>query len=309
MKESAAKVTYKIYSAFEFIRKEELRKTTRLVDGGWTLLGVNYQLRSYAVNTVLPSPCSIKLLLKTHSSEWVKVEIEDFHQNTERLRIEGTFEGLTPEEAANFVEWLGWDDARQTPHLKVILDANISQNKVQPFDIKAGSDNEGHILTSDAKEKLKTTYLRPLRDAVNELSPRRNSRLSQILFSHEAFRDKENHRLLNLSRTFNNQIAAYFKGEDGEGIQLQGADQLGKAIKDCIDEYLGQFSGKKSSFNINELNLKNILETLRLLFEDGYNLGLGSHNLLCIQEDYSGIDDEEAGVFVQGIEVRQNSNT
>ena len=30
---------------------------------------------------------AIKLVLKTHSSEWIKIENEDFHQNTDRLEI------------------------------------------------------------------------------------------------------------------------------------------------------------------------------------------------------------------------------
>ena len=52
---------------------------------------------------------AIKLVLKTHSTEWVRVAFEDFHVNTKRMRIECIFKGLLDEEAKHFIEWLGMD--------------------------------------------------------------------------------------------------------------------------------------------------------------------------------------------------------
>ena len=228
---------------------------------------------------------AIKLVLKTHSTEWIKVEQDDFYNNSSRLRIECTFYDFTDEEASNFNEWLGWTEDTRQPLLNVFLDVSRTEKRIFPADIRAGFDEEGNILSASAKDKLKTTYLRPLRDAVTELSPKRNSRLSQILYSHEAFRDKTGHRLINLSQNFNREITSYFKGEDATGTALPVGEQDGKNLKDVIDEYLGQFSGKKSHFQITESDLKSILESLCLLFQDGNNLGLGSHNLLCIASE------------------------
>ncbi len=225
---------------------------------------------------------AIKLVLKTHSSEWIKIENEDFHRHTDRLRIECYFNGLEDNEAKNFTEWLGWNDTTKTPFLKVFLDVSRKDGKILPTDIKAGADDEGHVVAADAKEKIKVTYLRPLRDAVNELSSKRNSRLSQILYSHDAFKDKHSHRLINLARELNTEVAAYFKGKKGDGTDLGASELGGKALKSVMDIYLQQFSGKSTHFSMTDQDLKNILESLSLLFEDGYNLGLGSHNLLCI---------------------------
>lgn len=225
---------------------------------------------------------AIKLVLKTHSSEWIKIEHEDFHKGSDRLRIECYFEGIEDYEAKNFIEWLGWNDTEKTAFLKVFLDVSRKEGRILPADIKAGADNEGGVITANARDKIKITYLRPLRDAVTELSSRRNSRLSQILYSHDAFKDKTSHRLMNLAGKLNNEVAAYFRGEEADGTVLGADDQGGKALKSVMDIYLQQFSGKNTHFRMNDQDLKNILESLCLLFEDGYNLGLGSHNLLCI---------------------------
>ena len=111
---------------------------------------------------------SIKLVLKTHSYEWLRIESEDFYKDSSRLRIEVTFSGLKDNEAKNFTEWLGWngDGADAKPYLRLIYDAkrNISSGLLLPADVKAGVDPEGLQLSAEAREYLKVTYLKPLRD-------------------------------------------------------------------------------------------------------------------------------------------------
>ncbi len=48
---------------------------------------------------------AIKLVLKTHSFDWIRVSDDDFYEGTERLRVELLFEGIS-EEAYLFSEWL-----------------------------------------------------------------------------------------------------------------------------------------------------------------------------------------------------------
>jgi putative ATP-dependent endonuclease of OLD family len=50
---------------------------------------------------------AIKLVLKTHSVDWIKIEHEDFFGQSQQLRIECFFEHLTNDEAKNFTEFLG----------------------------------------------------------------------------------------------------------------------------------------------------------------------------------------------------------
>ena len=136
---------------------------------------------------------AIKLVLKTHSYDYIRVDDKDFYQDSNRLRIELTFENLIPEEAKNFIEWLGWNGTgtNAKPFLKLNYDVKRQADKILPTDVKAGVDEDGYLLTAEAKEYLKATYLKPLRDAENELIAKRNSRLSQILLGDEAFKGKE----------------------------------------------------------------------------------------------------------------------
>ena len=52
---------------------------------------------------------AMKLVLKTHSYDYIRIEDRDFYNDTNRFRIELTFDGLEAFEAKNFTEWLNWD--------------------------------------------------------------------------------------------------------------------------------------------------------------------------------------------------------
>lgn len=105
---------------------------------------------------------AIKIVLKTHSYEYIKIEADDFYNNSDRLRIELKFKGLLDEEAKNFTEWLTWDEKDLTPILRVFYDVRRKDYKILPSEVKAGADTEGYSLTAEAREYLKATYLRPL---------------------------------------------------------------------------------------------------------------------------------------------------
>lgn len=230
---------------------------------------------------------AIKLTLKTHSYEWVKLDWDDFFDKSKRLRIELEFGNLSDEEAKNFTEWLGWNGEGENikPFLRIIFDAtrNLEDQYVFPTEIRAGVDEIGFQLTAEAREYLKTTYLKPLRDARSELIPRKNSRLTQILQGHEAFKGKDNdHRLVGLFKEFNEEVKKYFEGTDKDGVDLKGDDLKGKELKAEIDRFIQAFysKSKESNFGVLGNNLKNILEKLELSIKDELNPGLGTLNRL-----------------------------
>lgn len=222
---------------------------------------------------------AIKLVLDTHSSEWVKIDSDDFCGDSKRFRIECRFDELTDNEAKNFTEWLGMDGEGEEsiPYLRVILDVSKEGDRILPYDIRAGLDDEGYRLTAEARDYLKTTYLKPLRDAKSELMPKKGSRLSQILAGHEAFKNQDDvHWLKGVFQEFGDKIEAYFK-------ENQNGDENGIKLRAKLEEYLCKFFGeeKTANFSITKKNLKDILEILKLALEEE-NLGLGSHNLLFI---------------------------
>ena len=177
-----------------------------------------------------------KLVLKTDSYEWIRTVSDDFHVNKDRFRIELTFDDFTDDEAKNFTEWLGWkgEGEEATPYLRLIYDVkrDINDDRLFPSDVKAGVDESGFELTAEAREYLKATYLRPLRDAENELIPKQNSRLSQILKGHEAFKGEEdNHYLVGLLKEMNDSIPNYFIGKGKRGCDLESELLKGKELK------------------------------------------------------------------------------
>ncbi len=228
---------------------------------------------------------AIKLILKTHSVEWIKLEDGDFFKNSNRLRIECIFEDFSDQEAKNFVEWLGTKDvlnedgtSKTVPFLRLIMDAKRTADKILPCDVKAGVDDEGSVISAEAREYLKVTYLRPLRDAKSELIAKKNSRLSQILYSHPVFKDKENHELVKILIGANTQIKGYFENEAEK-------DKNGFPILSTLKTYLASFLKKNTpqdtKFHIDDPKLKNILEILKLTLQDELS-GLGTYNLLFI---------------------------
>lgn len=241
---------------------------------------------------------AIKLVLKTHSFEYIKVDEKDFYGSSNRFRIELKFTDMETHEAKHFTEWLGWSgtgsDAK--PFLLVSYDVRKQDKKILPADVRAGVDEDGYLLTAEAREYLKATYLKPLRDAENELVAKRNSRLSQILLGDSAFKGKEkDHELVQIFENLSTELGKYFKGEFQvpvmeDGKQKIGADSkpeyyfpdAGKQIKDKIDAYVQGFYGseRESLFNASKNDIKSILEKLTLFLKDENNPGLGTLNRL-----------------------------
>lgn len=234
---------------------------------------------------------AIKLVLKTHSYDYIRAEEKDFFNNANCFRIELFFEELTPDEAKNFTEWLGWTGTGEDvkPFLKLHYDVKRQDKRILPTDVKAGSGDDGYLLTAEAKEYLKATYLKPLRDAENDLIAKRNSRLSQILLGDETFKGKEdNNELVEIFSGLKSDLENYFKGEYEKKVPNEtGEEQAikppeGKLIKDKIDSYIKDFYGKESEteFNASSNDIKSILEKLTLVLKGEPNPGLGTLNRL-----------------------------
>ena len=204
---------------------------------------------------------AIKMVLKTHAYErlmWVK---EDFYEGTDELRIELLIDGLTNSEAAHFTEWLGWIDGNPPrPILRLICTVRLIDDKPIPHEVRAGMDDAGTAIDSQAREYLKVTFLKPLRDAENELTAKKYSRLSQILEGHDLFkRGAEGKELFeDYVATANRQIKEWFEDDTAEDGQLSNKEQ----IKGVIDGFLGSFIQKDtaSSFSISGSHIKEILE-------------------------------------------------
>jgi len=241
---------------------------------------------------------AIKLVLKTHAFEWIKVEKEDFNNGSDKLRIELLFDGLKDEEAKNFTEWLGWkgEGKEAKPILRLILSVKRKNNKILPYEVKAGMDETGYSLSAEARDYLKATYLKALRDADSELIAKKNSRLSQILQGHDLFKKKEGveHEFETWFSETNEKIKVWFNDSSKKGEQKSNKEQ----IKGVVDKFLNAFIDEttNSEMKLSEPEIKAILEKISLGIEGAKNLGLGTMNrlymateLLHLKKDWDGL--------------------
>jgi putative ATP-dependent endonuclease of the OLD family len=239
---------------------------------------------------------AIKLVLKTHAYEWIKVDNEDFYNDSSKLRIEIKLKGLTLNEAKNFTEWLGWEEEKKKPVLRLIYEVEKRNERIQPADIRAGMDEVGYPLNAEARDYLKTTYLKALRDADSELIAKKNSRVSQILLGHDLFKEKESqpHEFVGWFDEVNTKIRNWFEKSDAP----EGETNNRKQIKDVIDNYLKEFIEESfnSELQLSEPEVKAILEKISLGIEGSKNLGLGTMNrlfmaaeLLHLKKDWNGL--------------------
>lgn len=225
---------------------------------------------------------AIKLILQTQSGEYIRVVDEDFHtcegRPVDEFRIYCSFAEFEPDEAKNFVEYLTYTK-KEDGNLGYVLDLHFTARRDNEkgriyTELRAGDDDDGVLLDGRTRELLKCVYLRPLRDAAKEMRSGRNSRISQILYNHPVFSDKENNALVKIFSDANDQIAQYFSG-----------DETGKVILEHLRDTLRNFSAQQdhvdADLKTSEMRLKPILESLSLMVEETQP-GLGVCNLLFI---------------------------
>lgn len=228
---------------------------------------------------------AIRYLLGSLSDDYEKITMEDFYcinkdEFAKSFIIEGIFTDLNEKEAGIFLEWLSFD-ADNEYQLRVILKAErkTNENGKEYIDKKilAGEVNCELRLNSQARDLLKTTYLKPLRDANSELKPGFRSRLVNILKAHPIFQSGESNELVQVMKEANTKIEKFFQKEYTKGHSLI------KDIENVLSDFYDNTDLKKSKakFNVSKNDLTSILRRLSLNTEE-INLGLGNQNLLFI---------------------------
>ena len=246
---------------------------------------------------------AIKLVLRTHAIEWIRVEEKDFHEATDSMRIELVISDMSENEASIFTEWLSWDNKTSKPYLRLIYAANIINGQIIPGDVSAGPDANGKVLAFQAREYLKTVYLKALRDASIELTAKKSSRVSQILQGHNLFKEEpgQEHPFVTYVKSANRSINSWFNDElqalGKDGLPILGTSNK-EQIKDKIDSFLHAFinSNINSSLTITEPKIRNILETISIVIEFAQNMGLGTMNRLYMATDLLHLNKEWDGL-------------
>lgn len=236
---------------------------------------------------------ALKLVLLTQSNEYVRPSDEDFYKPVDgeacsEFKIDCTITEFTENEAKNFIEYLSFTktEAKIEYTLELHYHAWKDGHKIYQ-ELRVGDVDDGISIDGKARELLKAVYLKPLRDAEREMSSGRGSRISQILLNHPAFKDKNEHAVLDIFRDANRQIENYFT-EDTDG----------KRILQTIRNNLESFNDKRQSSNAelktSDIQLKAILESLSLNAPE-INPGLGELNLLFIAAELLLLKDDTDG--------------
>ena len=129
-----------------------------------------------------------RFVLWTRGDDFLRLEPGDFHVGPDgtkvsELFVRCTFESLTPDEEARFLEWCSNEAGTLCLHvcLRASLRKTAGGGETVIAQYRAGRNADGLPLEGDLREYLRSTYLRPLRDAERELRSGRRSRLSRIL--------------------------------------------------------------------------------------------------------------------------------
>lgn len=132
---------------------------------------------------------SIRFALQTRDQEFLRVQPEDFHINSDgqqanEIYILCKLTGLSDTEKGMFIEYLSYEGEEVSLYVhwsaRKLSEAPGTRRWID-VSVRSGIDGAGPAFDTSVRELLSAAYLRPLRDAEREMSPGRGSRLSQIL--------------------------------------------------------------------------------------------------------------------------------
>lgn len=162
---------------------DETEHIVRFHSGLNVLVGENDSGKSAIID-------SIRIVLGTTDQGWYKIEPTDFY-NEDRAReisIICHFKDLNENECAAFLECLTYEDdgSGNKPNLYLHWSCKYLQNFTPAraaASVYTNLSGDGPSPAIEARELLRVTYLRALRDAYSDMQAGRNSRLSQIIQS------------------------------------------------------------------------------------------------------------------------------
>ena len=234
-----------------------------------------------------------RFVLWTRGNDFLRLDLGDFHVKPDSTRVSElllrcTFDELVPDEEARFLEWCSNEEG--TLRLHVCLRATrrkASGGGESIFTLyRAGMNADGPALEGDLREYIRSTYLKPLRDAEHELRSGRRSRLSRILGAVPAMAVQSSPAEAGQPPTLTDALAS-------ADIDIEGNPTVQKIQSEVNKKYLEELSffddplratlglGVKGSF-------EQVLERLELYLNppagqtERVNRGLGYNNLLFV---------------------------
>lgn len=165
---------------------------------------------------------AIRIVLGTTDLGWTRIDASDFNNEdiSSTINITCKFDDLTPSEQGAFLECLTYEDDKgiSKPFLYLHWECKYLSSFRPPRPVSkysTGKDGNGPAPAAEARELLRITYLKALRDASNDMQAGKNSRLSQIV-----------QNLPDVSKG----VDKYQKGDDIESLSLVGIADLSNTL-------------------------------------------------------------------------------
>ena len=256
---------------------------------------------------------AIRYVLGTTDQSWQRVELSDYYQeNTDNeIHITITFSKLTVREKAAFLECLTYTKDEEI--LIINWSAKYMTN-VKPHrtfvSVNCGRNADVAAPSAEARELLRVTYLKPLRDAQAQMRSGRGSRLAQILSSipdlnlgEREYKEGIDITSLSLAGIFDlsNQLLAEHKVI--KAVNKEIGDILNTELMLNNDAVKTQITVAGDG-NTDEKKIYSLLEKLDLNIQkdsvSNYgNVGLGTSNLMSMAcEMLLNQDDNELSTFI-----------
>lgn len=165
----------------------------------------------------------------------------------------------------------------------------------------AGEVGESNTLPYETREYLAAVYLKPLRDALLDMTHGYKSRLAQILQAHSVFGQNERddagkHKLEGEYAVLKKSIDEYFGKDENKGKEI--TDTINEILK---NQFLLADDNKNAVIQLTGSELPDILKQLDLILEDNKS-GLGSLNLLCMAAELLLFTEQTKGLKLTLIE-------
>lgn len=236
---------------------------------------------------------AMRYVLLTTSNDYIRIEDDDFHmdgtnQATE-LELEIELRDLSKAQQAALLDWLTLEKD-VAPYLVLHMRAkrrlpglsNGGGRQTGPIvSLNAGTNGNGPELSLSARELLRATYLKPLRDAVAELRPKKGSRLSQVLRAHK---DMKGQATNNFDKSKPDEKPTTLVEVMAQAQYRIGANGAVTDVRDRLNsDYLKELSFADSPLKSDvrvaaELTLAQVLEKLELTLRPPGSIG---EDMLC----------------------------
>lgn len=228
---------------------------------------------------------AIRFVLKQIVDDYSRITEDDFNDSDKEIHIEIVFsfndckEEELIEESSFFAEYLGFNSNGE-PELKIWYNVKSNEIDIKFPSFRVGPSQDNAVeMDSRCRENLKAVYLRPLRDAENELKARPGSRISKILNKHEDIIRNED-ELIEYLENFKIASEDFFKTGNGKDIKKE----IDRLLREFDEQ--GDAGRKEIIFGPTEkLNVLKTLEKLALYYSNIPRPGLGTLNMIFISAE------------------------